>query len=71
MTNPAELRETFDHFDSDGDGAIDAGEFGRILTALGAGADSEEEARIGFESIDTDGSGTIQFNEFRTWWDAR
>lgn len=65
-----ELRENFNHFDSDHDGHIDRSEFGRLLEALGAGG-SQEECDIGFEAIDRDANGTIEFREFSRWWSDR
>ncbi len=66
-----EWQENFDHFDSDGDGRIDFGEFGALLEALG-GQLGGEELRIGFAEVDEDGDGSIDFEEFVDWWqDAR
>jgi len=62
-----ELRENFDHFDSDGDGRLQMAEFVRLLEALDA-LDSEEDARLGFREIDTDGSGHVEFEEFTRWF---
>lgn len=44
-----ELRENFDHFDSNGDGRIALHEFEGLMDALGV-ACSAEEARPGFAS---------------------
>ncbi len=65
-----ELRENFDHFDSNGDGKLDRGEFGRLMDALGAVEPGEDPGR-GFSSIDTDGSGEVEFDEFVRWFSAR
>ncbi|MEZ4459409.1 MAG: EF-hand domain-containing protein [bacterium] len=67
MSDHSELRETFDHFDEDGNGHIDRKEFTHLLDALGAEM-SAEEAAIGFEIIDSDGNGSIEFSEFLSWW---
>ncbi|HLT92709.1 MAG TPA: EF-hand domain-containing protein [Woeseiaceae bacterium] len=66
----AELRETFNYNDPNGDGKIDYDEFRRMLDDLNAGV-SEEEARIGFDEIDSDDDGAIQFDEFIDWWSER
>lgn len=68
--DPEELRETFDHFDSDSNGRIDRAEFNRLLDALGAGM-SPAEADTGFDAIDSDHSGAISFAEFEAWWGDR
>jgi calmodulin len=65
-----ELREAFDAFDIDGNGIIDAEEFGRLLDALDAGMSDEEKA-IGFAEIDDNGNGQIEFSEFYRWWTDR
>ena len=65
-----ELRENFDHFDTDGDGRISLSEFGRLCQALG-GDISDEQRRIGFDAIDTNGNGSIDFEEFANWWNDR
>lgn len=65
-----ELQEIFAHFDEDGDGRIDRGEFARLVEALGADA-PETELDMGFSSIDANNTGQIEFNEFSTWWLGR
>ena len=62
-----ELKEAFDHFDSDGNGAIDRDEFAQLMKNLDPEMSSEEVA-IGFAEIDRDGSGTIELDEFIAWW---
>jgi Ca2+-binding EF-hand superfamily protein len=64
-----ELRENFDHFDANGDGRIDVGEFTRLMAALG-GEEPGMDAAIGFSAIDTDGSGLIEFDEFSSWFET-
>lgn len=66
----AELEESFNFNDPNGDGKIDFGEFRRMLRDLDAGV-SVEEARIGFDEIDTDDDGAIGFDEFVSWWSER
>ncbi len=66
----SELRETFDHFDKDSNGAIDRQEFAQIMEALGAEM-TAEEIDLGFKIIDTDGNGVIDFDELSSWWSER
>jgi len=63
------LKDRFDGVDSDGNGAIDEAEFGRLLDALGAGY-SGAQVHAAFTDIDRDGSGSIELEEFRKWWTA-
>lgn len=65
-----ELQEIFAHFDENGDGRIDRGEFSRLVEALGADA-PETELDMGFNSIDANKTGQIEFNEFSAWWLGR
>lgn len=65
-----EIRETFKHYDRNGDGRISLDEFSRLLDALGAGM-SDAEKRIGFETIDSDGNHAIDADEFALWWTDR
>ena len=68
--SPEELRENFDHFDSNGDGRIELHEFESLMEALGVEA-SLEEIRVGFGAIDPDGSGLVDFREFANWFADR
>lgn len=65
-----ELRENFDHFDTDGDGYIDLAEFSYLMQSLDA-LEPGESADIGFQAIDTDCSGKVEFDEFVRWFNAR
>lgn len=65
-----ELRETFDHFDGDGNGRIDREEFGRLMEAL-SGDMTEDEIDLGFSMIDSDDDGSIDYDEFEEWWNDR
>lgn len=69
-TSSEELRETFDHFDVNGDGKIDLTEFTQLMAALDA-AESEDELVIGFQAIDADGNGQVEFDEFASWFGGR
>lgn len=66
----AELRENFDHFDTDNDGKLELGEFKQLMAALDADG-AGEDAALGFRAIDSDGSGLVEFDEFATWFGAR
>ncbi len=63
----SELRQSFDYFDLDHNGAIDFDEFCNLLDALKSDGD-EESRRMGFDLIDLDRNGTIDFEEFSAWW---
>ena len=63
----AELRESFDACDSNGDGWIIVGEFAALLRALDQDL-SEDECLLAFEMTDGEGDGRISFEEFMAWW---
>ncbi|MFV0277213.1 MAG: EF-hand domain-containing protein [Parahaliea sp.] len=65
-----ELRENFEHFDSDGDGRLELSEFVRLLQALDT-KDTDKSAAMGFQAIDSDGSGRVEFDEFVQWFATR
>ena len=65
--SPAELRENFDHFDSNGDGCIELHEFETLMPALGFEGETEA-LHLGFREIDTDNSGLVEFDEFARWF---
>ena len=62
-----ELKQSFDHFDTDGNGTIEFDEFSQLLKALGSVMD-QESLQIGFDAIDVDQNGHISFEEFSSWW---
>ncbi len=62
-----EIREIFSHYDHDGNGVIDAGEFRALLDALGADL-SDDEIATGLRAVDENGNGQIEFDEFLEWW---
>jgi Ca2+-binding EF-hand superfamily protein len=63
----AELRQSFDACDSDGDGWIVSSEFSSLLRALDTDL-TEDECLLAFEATDGDGDGSISFEEFMGWW---
>ena len=63
----AELRESFDKYDSNGDGWIIVGEFATLLHSLDQDL-SDDECLLAFEVTDGDGDGRISFEEFMGWW---
>ena len=65
-----EIKEVFNHFDTDGNQVIDPEEFGRLCEALGAGF-TEEELAMGLQAVDTNSNGKIEFSEFVAWWENR
>merc|ERR1711865_335251 len=58
-----EIKEAFDLFDTDGSGAIDAGEPKTAMRALGFAPKKEEISRM-LGDLDIDGNGTVEHNEF-------
>ncbi|MGK0360181.1 MAG: calmodulin [Bradymonadia bacterium] len=70
MADQAEVREIFDHFDSDGNGVVDAAEFTRLCRALDPEFDQAEIA-VGLSIVDHNGNGQIEFEEFVSWWQTR
>lgn len=67
---PHSLRMAFRKFDqsgSDGDSAIDFGEFRVTLSKLGLDGVAEADARVLFNRFDNDGDGTISFSEFTSF----
>jgi Ca2+-binding EF-hand superfamily protein len=63
-------RNTFNKFDTDGSGCLDASELGRLTSTLGADF-TEEELVEALAEIDSDGSGLIEISEFLSWWTNR
>jgi len=64
------LRRELSRFDLDGSGAIDEGELGRLLEALGVRF-SLEQTHVAFAAIDVNGNRRIDFGELRAWWQRR
>ena len=65
----AEIKETFEFFDRDGNNEIDLGEFTKLLRVLSPTA-TREQAEKGFGFIDENNDGHIDFEEFMEWWET-
>jgi|SRR5690606_3448207 len=63
----AELRQSFDSVDRNGDGSIASSEFRELLQELDHDL-SDDECLLAFELTDSDGDGVISFEEFMSWW---
>ncbi len=66
-TELAELRQSFDSVDRNGNGRIAADEFVSLLQRLDDEL-SRDECLLAFEATDADGDGSISFEEFLGWW---
>ncbi|KAG2228186.1 hypothetical protein INT45_009233, partial [Circinella minor] len=58
-----EYKFSFEQFDKDGNGTIDARELGGVMKALNMSV-SEVEVKSMIRELDADGSGSIDFEEF-------
>ncbi|KAL3313025.1 calmodulin-like 3 [Cichlidogyrus casuarinus] len=58
-----ELREMFNCFDSDGDGAISSQELSNIIKTVSNSA-TDSQIKLLMNKADIDGDGTIEFKEF-------
>lgn len=65
-----EVKETFDHFDTDKNGVIDRNEFRELLKSLDPGF-REEDVLMGLKVLDENDNDVIDWEEFRDWWGAR
>jgi len=66
----AELREIFDHYDTDKNGVIDRNELRALLGALDPEF-SERDVKQAIEALDDNANGVIDWEEFVEWWGAR
>ncbi|KAI9489368.1 calmodulin [Zychaea mexicana] len=58
-----ECKASFDQFDRDGNGTIDAKELGGVMRSLNMVV-NDTEVKSMIRELDADGSGSIDFNEF-------
>jgi len=65
-----EVKETFDHFDTDDNGVIDRHEFRQLLKTLDPEF-SEEDVLLGLKVLDANENDVIDWDEFLDWWGAR
>jgi Ca2+-binding EF-hand superfamily protein/ankyrin repeat protein len=75
LPNPMKQQEaiaktTFQKFDQDNSGILDASELTKLIEALG-GNFTEEEVQQAIQEIDQDGSNSIEISEFVLWWTNR
>lgn len=61
-----QIVDTFNEFDKDGSGTIDAGELQNLAYACGEVLTSQQAAALLVE-LDKDGNGTIDLEEFQSW----
>lgn len=67
MKSEAALRERFDRFDADQNGAIDSSEFKNLIRSLGLSMTDTKAARA-FLALDINQNGVIEYGEFHAWW---
>jgi hypothetical protein len=63
----AEITETFEFFDRDGNGLIDFDEFRSLLQTVNPDATISQSAE-GFSITDTNSDGYVDLDEFIEWW---
>ncbi|KAJ3027686.1 UNVERIFIED_CONTAM: hypothetical protein HDU68_003327 [Siphonaria sp. JEL0065] len=61
------IRNTFNKYDADKSGCINAAEFRRLCYDMGYFL-SDEEVSMDIKILDLDGSGSITYDEFIKWW---
>ncbi len=65
-----ELREIFNHYDTDANGVIDRNEFRELMRALDAEF-TEQDIETGLQALDNNVNGVIDWDEFVAWWGSR
>lgn len=65
-----ELREIFDHYDTDKNGVIDRNEFRALLKSLDPGF-TEDDVLTGLKYLDANENNVVDWEEFVGWWGAR
>jgi Ca2+-binding EF-hand superfamily protein len=65
-----EVEETFDHFDTDGNGVIDRSEFRQLLKTLDPSF-TEDDVLLGLKVLDANENDVIDWDEFLGWWGDR
>ena len=63
----SDVRATFDKFDADGSGFIEADEFANMMGALGYELD-EDQLESSLKAVDVNSDGSIDYLEFRRWY---
>lgn len=66
-----EIKENFEHFDSDSNGVINFDEFSKLMKALGAPEADDDARKAGFDIVDSDNNGHIDLEEFIAWWSEK
>ncbi|MFK7998720.1 MAG: EF-hand domain-containing protein [Polyangiales bacterium] len=66
----SELKEIFDHYDSDKNGVIDRNEFRALLKSLDPEF-SEEDVLMGLKVLDENENDVVDWDEFVGWWGSR
>lgn len=64
------MRETFDKFDKDGSGCIDAAELAELMSHLGCKVEGVNSVnlQLAMQTINCTGTGKISFEEFSRWY---
>mmetsp|Transcript_6699 Transcript_6699/g.9800 ORF Transcript_6699/g.9800 Transcript_6699/m.9800 type:complete len:526 (-) Transcript_6699:82-1659(-) len=67
LTEIHEVQQTFNAFDTTGDGSISHEEFKSLMNTLGANVSDENVTKM-LNALDTDGSGEVSREEFLAWY---
>lgn len=67
MTNEAELRAKFSHYDTDRDSKLSSAELANLCSELGSML-THHELEGALQLLDTNGDGLIDYDEFAAWW---